>query len=78
MIAQNNDIERRGYGYFELGLNDIVMGPLESKYSVVALCTSGECDFEVNMTKVHLETGSRLVLSHVLYQRGCKPHPISR
>lgn len=75
MIARNNEIERRGYGYFELGLNDIVMGPLDSKYSVVALCTSGECDFEVNMTKVHLETGSRLIISHVLYQRGLQATP---
>lgn len=75
MIARNNEIERRGFGYFELGPNDIVMGPLDSKYSVMALCISGECDFEVNMAKVHLETGSRLILSHVLYPKGLQATP---
>ncbi len=75
MINYNKEIERRGYGYFELSSNDIVMGPLDSKYTVLALCTSGECDFEVNMTRVHLEAGCRLILSHVLYQKGMQASP---
>lgn len=75
MKKRSQLVESRGYDYFELGPNDIAPGAIETKFSIIVLCTSGSCDIEINMTNVHLEKGTRMVLSHVLFQRGFKASP---
>lgn len=74
----HNGTEQRDFnhfGYFDIGPDDIPSGPVDSKYCLVMLCTSGEGDFEVNMTNVHLEAGTRFMLGHVLYIKNVKLSP---
>lgn len=67
--------ELQHFGYFDLGPNDIPSGPVDSKFCLVMLCTSGEGDFEVNMTNVHIEAGSRFMIGHVLYIKNVRLSP---
>ena len=67
--------DTKHFDYFDLGPNDILSGPVESKFCIMMLCTSGEGDFEVNMANIHLEAGTRLMLGHALYIKNVRLSP---
>lgn len=66
-INSVENIERLGYGFFEFDFNMDAEAHVNSKYCMIMLCTAGHGTLDINMTKVELEEGARVVLPHVLY-----------
>lgn len=60
-------IELKGYRALEVtGKYVQLHQSVITKYNAVILCDQGECEAEINMTKLHFAKGSRVLLSHVM------------
>lgn len=75
-FEEDPQIELKGYRAVEVrNRGTLPTHSVVTKYNAVILCDEGECEAEVNMTRLHLVKGSRVLLSHVMVERVIKMSP---
>ena len=62
-------IDKNGYCLFDLTAKSISKHPIETKYNAIALCDSGEAILELNMQRVNIAKGTRLMVTHVIFSQ---------
>lgn len=73
-MSHKDIIKKNGYCVFDLTKNSDAEAttPVDSRYSVILLCTNGEATIDANMQKFHLHKGDCLCIGNVLYKSTLK------
>lgn len=70
MNSRERALETRGFAAFEVCAEKVAYTtPIDTNYNVVVLCDAGESELEINMQRMKLERGVRLVVSHVMLNK---------
>lgn len=70
MNSRERALETRGFVAFEVCAEKVAYTtPIATNYNVVVLCDAGEAELEINMQRMKLERGVRLVVSHVMLNK---------